>query len=643
MGWGFPQDRQRRRQNSKRTFPVATRSKEPFARPFLTLGVFAVKNPLSIAALMLIAVMAYPAHAGSGENSLIKWRGWSDDLFEVAAREGRFVLLDLEAVWCHWCHVMDDETYSKQPIADLINEKYIAVRVDQDANPDLSNRYGNWGWPATIVFAPDGTEIVKRRGFIPAPMMLSLLQAIIDDPSPGPSVVAQAEIEPADVGQLTGAQRQQLLNDYWKVYDADHGGWGNVHKFIDGPTLEYALARAAQGERLHELMARQTLTQATHLLDPAWGGVYQYSDHVDWRSPHYEKIMLSQASALRAYAFAHALWGGRNASFLEAAGNVQKYLLTRMRSADGAFYTSQDADVDAAMDGAAFYALDAKARAALGKAPVIDRNHYARENGWVIDALGALYDVTGEREVLTAAARAARWILSHRALEGGGFSHGNNDRGGPFLGDSAAMAAAFVRLYGSTGNREWLGHAEAALQFIEQHFRSARAGYVSHPVQPGAIGVFAKEVVLLEENVDLARSALRVHWYSGDERYRRMAAQAMRFLGSPTITDNRLFLHGVLLVDAEFTAEPVHITIVGHKDDARAQALHAAALRFAAGFKRVEWWDKREGPMPNPDVQYPGLNRAAAFACSNRTCSLPVFAPEDVAAAVRRLMTPESG
>ena len=114
--------------------------------------------------LFFAALVARSALAAS-DSGLIKWEDWTDDLFAKAKREQRFVILDLEAVWCHWCHVMEETTYAEPKVAALINAKYIPVRVDQDANPDLSTRYGDWGWPATIIFAPDGTEIVKRRGY----------------------------------------------------------------------------------------------------------------------------------------------------------------------------------------------------------------------------------------------------------------------------------------------------------------------------------------------------------------------------------------------------------------------------------------------------------------------------------------------
>ena len=102
------------------------------------------------------------------------------------------MLLDLEAMWCNWCHVMDDITYRDSVVMRLRNQRYILVKVDQDARPDISNRYQDYGWPATVAFAANGSEIVKRQGYIPPRPMSSMLHPIIDDPTPAPSIEKEA-------------------------------------------------------------------------------------------------------------------------------------------------------------------------------------------------------------------------------------------------------------------------------------------------------------------------------------------------------------------------------------------------------------------------------------------------------------------
>src|ERR1700759_4504222 len=123
--------------------------------------------------LAFILVAASPTFAAEK----LVWQTSTDEAFAQAKREHRFVILDLEAVWCHWCHVMEHETYANEAVRKALNANYVALKIDQDANPDIAARYGDWGWPATIVFASDGSEIVKRRGYIEPEQMVAMLKA----------------------------------------------------------------------------------------------------------------------------------------------------------------------------------------------------------------------------------------------------------------------------------------------------------------------------------------------------------------------------------------------------------------------------------------------------------------------------------
>src|SRR5271165_1561874 len=262
---------------------------------------------LHVSALLLISLISLPALAQSQapQSPALVWQSWSEEVFAQARREHKFVLLDLEAVWCHWCHVMDTVTYQDSAVRSLLRAKYLLVKVDQDSRPDLSNRYEDYGWPATVVFDGNGQEIVKRQGYIPPKAMASMLQAIIDDPTPGPSVSREAPIDFAAGALLEPALRSQLEKNYLARYDAKNGSWGFDQKFLDWDATEYALVLAQKGDARAERMARQTLQAQLQLIDPAWGGVYQYSTGGDWKEPHFEKIMQFQAANLRIYALAY--------------------------------------------------------------------------------------------------------------------------------------------------------------------------------------------------------------------------------------------------------------------------------------------------------------------------------------------------
>ena len=564
------------------------------------------------------------AVARAGEPAKIDWQPWSDSIFEKAQKDHRFVLLDLGAVWCHWCHVMEDITYRDPKVIALVKQRYIAVRVDQDARPDLSNRYENYGWPATVVFNSDGSEIVKRQGYIPPKPMASMLQAIIDDPSPGPSIVAEPPPEQAGNAELKPEQRDKLRKILRDSYDSKNRGWGTVQKFLDWDIIEFCLSEAMRGDQELERMARETLDAQRQLIDPVWGGVYQYSTDGDWKHPHFEKIMQMQAENLRSYAQAYALW--KDPAYLEAAKKIRDYLGPFLTSPDGAFYTSQDADLVQGEHSTAYFALSDAVRRKRG-IPRIDQHIYARENGWAINALATLYSVTGDESALLGAMRAAEWVIANRSLPGGGFRHDAQDAGGPYLGDSIYMTRAFLKLYTVTADRKWLSRAEEAAQFVETKFKSD-IGYIAF-VQPLAGKLKPKPQV--DENAAVLRTLNLLHRYTGKEMYEKAAQHAMRYLAAPAIGETHGYaVAGILLADKELGAPPLHVTVVGRKDDPAARLLFMAAIGLPANYKRVEWWDEREGPMPNPDVQYPTFEKAAGFICADRRCSAPIFDPAKI-------------
>jgi uncharacterized protein YyaL (SSP411 family) len=588
-----------------------------------------------LAAFVLVFALAASAGARADDNGLT-WESWNPELFTRAQAEQRLVILDLEAVWCHWCHVMEKTTYRDEKVVALLKSKYLAVRVDQDANPDLSNRYGDWGWPATIIFASDGTELAKWRGYLPPERMVGLLEAFIADPTPGPSArFSPADITPAESPLLDPVQRADLVRRSEEFYDRANGGWGEFNKFIDTESMDLLLVAAEKGDAEAARRARQTFDAALNLIDQEWGGIYQYSDEVDWKSPHYEKIMWYQAAGLRQYAQAYALWQEPN--YLAAAEDLKRFLLTKLSGPEGAFYTSQDADIDETLPGKSFYALTAEERAKLGREPRIDTNIYARENGWAISGLAAFYNATGDQSALDAAERAAEYILTNRAIDEGGFRHGANDRAGPYLGDTLAMGQAALDLYAATGDRRWLDVADRAGAFIIANFKDETGGFRTTVKREAATGAFLKDVKQIDEQIAATRFANSLHRYLGRESYRVLSEHGARYLAA-AVEELPRPLPGILLGDRELSEEPTHITIVGHKDSAEAAILHAAGRAYPALYKRIDWWDKREGPLPNPDVQYPELDQAAAFACTNKICSQPVFDPADLGGTVSRML-----
>ena len=200
------------------------------------------------------------------------------------------------------------------------------------------------------------------------------------------------------------------------------------------------------------------------------------------------------------------------------------------------------------------------------------------------------------------------------------------------------MGQAALDLYAATGDRLWLDAADRAGAFIAARFKDPAGGFRTTLTPEATTGAFLKEVKQIDEQVAATRFANTLYRYLGKESYRDLAEHGARYLAASTILNQPRPLPGILLVDRELSEEPTHITIVGRKDLPEAGTLHAAGLAFPALYKRIDWWDKREGPLPNPDVQYPELDQPAAFACTNRICSQPVFDPADLAGTVTRML-----
>jgi uncharacterized protein YyaL (SSP411 family) len=579
----------------------------------------------------------------------IRWEGWSDAAFDRARAEERLVILDLVAVWCHWCHVMEETTYRDPEVVRTIGAHFVALRVDQDSRPDLSNRYEDYGWPATIIFDASGKELVKFAGYIPPERMRTLLAGVVADPTPGPSVRAEAPRSSSGTA-LSEPQRRDLAALLAQRYDRDRGGWGFAKKFLDFDGVEWGLSRAGSpgGDADAERMARETLTLSRRLIDPVWGGLYQYSDSGDWDHPHFEKLLQFQAEGIRLYATAFARW--RDPADLRAARDILRYVRAFLKSPEGAFYVSQDADLVPAEHSAEYYALDDAARHRKG-IPRVDTHLYARENAWMVQALVPLYAVTDEPEILAEAVAAADWIVAQRALSGGGFRHDAADPAGPYLGDSVAAGRAFLALWSVTGDRTWLSRSRDAAAYVARTFavdgdaangvrKDASNGDQNVPGLVSAVSKsrFAPPRPQRDENVAVARWANLLFRYTGDDAHRRLSDRAMAFLAIPEVAE-RFSTASVLLADAERSAEPPHLTIVGSREDAGARQLLAAAVAApgAGGYKRVELLDEKDGALPNLDVEFPKLDRPAAFVCAGGRCSLPAFTPDELGKRLARL------
>ncbi len=529
------------------------------------------------------------------------WSDWSDATFARAAAEKKFVIVSLQSWWCPWCHTMNKETWADPGVRAALKDHFIPVYVDQDSRPDISQRYERWGWPATIIFGPDGAEIVKLRGYYSPKFFIPVLQETVKDPSPVDyGKLGGPERERTLSTGLTDAQRGDIVAFMHKAWDEANGGWGKS-KLVDGPTLGWFLDRAKAGDAEATARLKRTLTAMIALIDKTSGGISQVTLKPDWSRPSLEFPMFAQEAALAAYSRAWIQFG--DPAYRAAADDLYRFLKDKLAGPDGGFYASMGM--------------------AEGQ-PGVDKRQYARETGQAIQGLAAYYDATGTKEALTLAIAGADWALRERSLKGGGFRHTAQDAAGPYLADSVEMGAALLALHRSTGDRKWLQAAIAAGDFIAVTFIDPKTGGFFVSASPEARHL-PKPIKQREDNVTATRFFTLLAFYSGNARYREIAEAGMGYLASPAILEAAAFLPDVLLAEEELRNEPVHVTVVGPKDDPRSAALYAAALAYPLAYKRAEWWDRREGKLTNADVDYPDFpDGPAAFACTRNFCSLPV-------------------
>jgi uncharacterized protein len=346
--------------------------------------------------------------------------------------------------------------------------------------------------------------------------------------------------------------------------------------------------------------------------------------------------MQFQAENLRIYSLA-MLHFPNDKSYGQAAGDIYKFLDTFLRSPDGAYFTSQDADHRPGEHAESYFKLNDKGRREKG-IPRVDKNIYARENGWAITALCQYHAATGDAKVLAQAESAAQWILKNRSLKDGGYAHGDKNAS-IFLGDSIYMAQAFYSLFNVTGKREWLELTQKTLAYVHRSFQNltekkAAIGYLTEVPK---VGVGFKPKPQKDENIAIARLAAAMQNLTGESVYKEMTDAAFSFL---TVTDiaEKPPVAGLLLAAAERDTPPLHLTIVGPKGDSAAKALFAEALRYPTSHKRTEWWDPKEGAPLFQRVEYPKLKYAAAFVCSDSRCSLPITKPGELHSKVDRLL-----
>ncbi len=353
--------------------------------------------------------------------------------------------------------------------------------------------------------------------------------------------------------------RRRLRYMHMRSFDWEQGGLLSTVKFVDRDSVEYSLVVAADHEMSEARMARLTLDNAMSLVDPVWGGVYQYSTQGKWDVPHYRKTIAAQAGHLRIYSLAYAQL--KFDHYLNVTNSILSYVKKFMTSDVGAFYAGQ-ADSIAGINPKQFYSLNETQRQIIG-IPDIDRRILTRENGWMIEALATHYEYCGSQQSLTMAIKAAEWINEHCRRVSGAYLTNIMTSSPMHLSDTLAMARAMLQLYRATFDKKYLNYACDSAEFIQKNFKNELCGYNTRLVSKNDTAPPRQ----IDENISLTRFVNLLSFYVDKPLFKKMTKQGLRYCCIPEVATARMEEAGILLIDREILTTPLTINIDGNKNN----------------------------------------------------------------------------
>ena len=320
---------------------------------------------------------ASSAYLRSAMHQPIQWHEWGEEAFATAQRENKPILLDIGAVWCHWCHVMDRESYDNPEIAEIVNQHFVAVKVDRDERPDIDSRYqvavssisGQGGWPLTAFLTPDGKPFYGGTYFPPDDhygrpsfkrVLLSISNAyheknddVIEQAKLVEGAISHAESFAGKSANFSPTVIDAIVQSVLKMYDPQNGGFGSAPKFPHPAALDLLIDQYVRSgdEQLRDVFVTSLEKMARGgVYDQLAGGFHRYSVDERWIVPHFEKMCYDNSELLKNYVHAYQATGSE--FFSSVARDIVRWMDEWLSDRElGGFYASQDADYSMDDDG----------------------------------------------------------------------------------------------------------------------------------------------------------------------------------------------------------------------------------------------------------------------------------------------------
>jgi uncharacterized protein len=597
----------------------------------------------------------------------VDWYPWGDEALGRARAEDRPILLSIGYAACHWCHVMERESFEDELTARVLNEHFVSIKVDREERPDLDAIYmdavvaltGQGGWPMTVFLTPDGEPFFGGTYFPPEPrhglpsfkqVLLSVAEAWREqrgDVEHSGARLAEhiragalipASNEPLTDDLLTAAQRA-LRNGF----DPRWGGWGRAPKFPPAPVLEFLLRRG------DEELTRRTLDSMAlgGMWDVVGGGFHRYSVDERWLVPHFEKMLYD--NALLASVYLHAARRFGEERYRRVADLTLDYVLRELALESGGFASAQDADTDG-VEGLTFTwapgegapeelfepfehgrfvlrgELDEETRRTLlaqraqRPQPLRDDKAIASWNGLLLAALAQ----GGRTEPAVAL---AEFLLGPLSTADGRLHRTWRDgvaKGTGYLEDYADVAYGLIELHVATGEPRFLLEAHRLATLAVDLFADEEAGGFFQAPRDGE-RLLARKKELDDHptpsgNAMLAYVLLRLARIWGDDELERRGVGVLRLVRD-ALTRAPSSLGWVLVALDQHLAPRREIAVVG---DPKAPVARAA-LDIAAPTDVIAFGPSEGVPLLAGRTEVDG--RTAVYLCESFVCGLPVTEP----------------
>ncbi len=550
----------------------------------------------------------------------IEWLPWSGASFERAQNEDKPVLLSISAAWCHWCHVMDETTYSDPEVRALLSSGFIAVRVDNDHRPDINARYNVGGWPTTAFLTPHG-GLIGGATYLPPDQFVAMLMELqnaysADKPqlySQSRDLLRQRREHARRVAagaDVEGSLVDRVSRIAAGAYDSREGGFGSEPKFPNPQILRFLVHQyRTTGEDFYSAMLVKSLDRLADspLFDPVDGGFFRYSSTADWSSPQREKLLEDNVQIARAYLDASIILD--QPRYRGVAESTFAYLTRILYDPEsGGFHGSQGAHSD-------YFALNATARS-QSVPPPADPSSYS-----------------GPGALAAAAFLDASWKLGRTDLAGTGLDvldriDGMAETGnlshvytadGPgdapaLLVDWAGLLMGLMQAHASTAEARYLDRAiQVAALMVDRFFDEENGGFFDIEADDEAVGHLQVREKQLPENMVSVQGFLKLYQASRNEDYRQLCEATLSAFGSVFREYGEFAADFGFAVDL-FTNPMVEVTVEGDPESSDCHLLLEAATRLDS---------------PNLEIKtVTAGGPALAHVCLDTLCLPPVSTPE---------------